>query len=160
MNIKYQIALHLIDVHKGNNWTGINIFNTLKEVSWVQASMITPVSPNSISMILHHITYWNRVVAQRGLGIEPEINPENGMNVPIITNQTDWQALLQDNLHSAEELATIIEGYDMGSLFNPILPGQSSAYRTFQGQVEHIYYHLGQIKMIINYLENVKAGNV
>ena len=74
------------------------------------------------------------------------------MNAPIITCQEDWLQLQKDNFHSSEELATIIEGYDIGNLFNPILPGHSSAYRNFQGQIEHIHYHLGQMLMIKNFL--------
>ncbi|HOZ85291.1 MAG TPA: DinB family protein [Niabella sp.] len=152
MKIRHQLAQHLIDVHRGENWTGVSIANTLKEVSWVQTSITTPFSPNSLAMLLHHITYWNRIVAQRAQGIEPKINDENGMNAPIITCQEDWLQLQKDNFHSSEELATIIEGYDIGNLFNPILPGHSSAYRNFQGQIEHIHYHLGQMLMIKNFL--------
>ena len=152
MNIKHQIAQHLVDVHRGGNWTDVNITDTLKGISWQQASTITPFSPNSIAMLLHHITFWNRVVAQRGLNIVPSINKENGMNVPPILDDKDWLFLKKDNLHSAEELATVIEGYDLNNLFNPILTGHNSAYKNFQGQVEHVHYHLGQIVMIKKYL--------
>ncbi len=158
MNIKQHIAQHLIDVHRGGNWTEVNLTDTLKDVSWVQAMIITPFAPNSIAMLLHHITYWNRVIATRGQGIQPFINKENGMNVPSLANQDDWRKLKTDTIHSAEELATIIEGYDIGNLFNPILPAHSSAYKNFQGQVEHVHYHLGQIIMIKKYIHKDKTG--
>lgn len=157
MKIRHQLAQHLIDVHRGNNWTEVCITDILKDVSWVQASIIPPFSPNSIAMLLHHITYWNRIVMQRAMGQTPEINPENGMNAPVLKSDVDWQQLQIDNLHSCEELANIIEGYDPGNILSPILPGHSSAYRNFQGQVEHIHYHLGQIQMIKKFL-NAQKG--
>jgi hypothetical protein len=153
MNIKQHIANHLVEVHRGGNWTDVNITDTLKDVNWQQAAIITSFSPNSIAMLLHHITYWNRIIAIRGQNIEPEINEQNGMNAPALMNEADWDDLKKDNLHSAEELATIVEGYDIGGLYNPILPGHSSAYKNFQGQVEHVHYHLGQIVMIKKYLQ-------
>jgi len=155
MNIKQHIAHHLVEVHRGGNWTDVSIAGTLKDVSWQQALMITPFSPNSIAMLLHHITYWNRIVALRGQNTEPEINESNGMNAPLLTSAEAWDELKKDNIYSAEELATIVEGYDIGSLYNPILPGYSSAYKNFQGQVEHVHYHLGQIVMIKKYVQHL-----
>jgi hypothetical protein len=157
MNIKQHIAHHLVEVHRGGNWTDVSITHTLKDVSRQQALTITPFSPNSIAMLLHHITYWNSIVALRGQNIEPEINEQNGMNAPALNSDEDWEELKQDNIHSAEELATIIEGYDIGSLYNPILPGHSSAYKNFQGQVEHVHYHLGQIVMIKKYIQDTAS---
>ena len=159
MNIKEHIAQHLIDVHRGGNWTAVNITDTLKGINWKEASIITPISPNSLAMLLHHISYWNRIVAQRGINIEPIINAQNGMNAPVLNSESDWDELKNDNLKSLEELATIIEGYDIGSLFNPILPGHTSAYRNFQGQVEHVHYHLGQMVIVKKYLLNSKQVN-
>lgn len=152
MNFKEHIAQHLLDVHNGNNWAEVNLAQTLKHISWQQAIIVTPFSPNSIAMLLHHISYWNRAVAQRGMGVQPVINKANGMNAPFIDNETAWEELKKDNLYSAEELATVIEGYDEGNLYSPILPGHSSAYKNFQGQVEHVHYHLGQMVMIKKYL--------
>jgi hypothetical protein len=152
MNLKEHIAQHLMDVHNGNNWTEVNLAETLKNINWQQAITVTPFSPNSIAMLVHHISYWNRAIAQRGRGAQPVINKENGMNAPAINDESGWEALKKDNLVSAHELATVIEGYDIGNLFSPILPGHSSAYKNFQGQVEHVHYHLGQILMIKNFL--------
>lgn len=153
MNLKQHIANHLIEVHRGNNWTDVNITDLLKGVQWQQAAVLAPFSPNSIAMLLHHITYWNRIVAQRGQGIRPILTKANWMDVPAITSAQQWEALKQDNLVSAEALATVIEGYDEGSLFSPILTDHASAYKNFQGQVEHVHYHLGQMVMIKKQLD-------
>lgn len=151
MDIRAHIAQHLIDVHRGGNWTDVNISDSIKDVTGEQAAVITPFSPNSIAMIIHHRSYWNRVVAQRARGVNPVINRENGMNAPEIINEFVWTELKKDNLYSAEELATVIENYDDGGLFTPILPAHSSAYKNFSGQVEHVHYHLGQIMMLKKY---------
>ncbi|MCH5715427.1 hypothetical protein [Niabella hibiscisoli] len=93
MNIKQHIANHLVEVHRGGNWTDVSITGILKDINWVQATTVTSFSPNSIAMLLHHITYWNRIVALRGQNIEPEINDKNGMNAPVLTNDADWDDL-------------------------------------------------------------------
>ncbi|WP_346236297.1 DinB family protein [Niabella insulamsoli] len=154
MNIKQHIAQHLIDVHCGGNWTEVNVEQIVKSTRWQDAAIKAPFSPNNMAMLLYHITYWNRIVAQRGHGVFPEINRENGMNAPMIENEEEWDKLIKDNRLSAHELATVIEGYDIGNLFSPILSGHSSAYKNFQGQVEHVHYHLGQMVMLKKYLES------
>lgn len=152
MKVTEQIAQHLLDVHNGDNWTDVNIANTLKGITWQEADRKASFSPNTIAMLLHHISFWNRIVAQRGQGIEPVIPPSNGMDVPAIESEEAWNELKKDNLLSAHELATIIENFDEDDLHVPILPRHSSAYKNFQGQVEHVHYHLGQIVMIKKYL--------
>ncbi|WP_460759676.1 DinB family protein [Niabella terrae] len=154
MNNKLQreLAAHLIAVHRGGNWTDVNITDTLSGVDFQTAQQVTPLSPNSIAMILHHISFWNRVIVQRAQGTAPEIDARNGMLHPPLKAEADWRELKTDNLHSAEELAQAIEGYDTGNLYSPILPGHSSAFNNFCGQVEHVHYHLGQILMLQKYL--------
>ncbi len=129
---------------------GVNIVNTLADVSYEEAAVITPISPNSISMLLHHISFWNRVVALRAKGIKPVINDANGFDAPQLLSERDWEELKKDNILSSQELAVAIKDFDEAILDEPILPKHSSAYSNFQGQVEHVHYHLGQIVMLKN----------
>ncbi|ULT43825.1 hypothetical protein KRR40_10755 [Niabella defluvii] len=48
MNIKQHIAHHLVEVHRGGNWTDVSIAGTLKDVSWQQALMITLSLPTAL----------------------------------------------------------------------------------------------------------------
>ncbi len=148
------IANHLFEVHFGDNWTDVNVADTLADVSWQEAAVKVPFTPNTIAGIVHHITYWNRAVARRGKRMMPHLNDENGFNAPVIGCEKDWKLLKDDNLHSAEELVAVIREFDEKKLQDPILPDHSSAYKNFQGQVEHVHYHLGQLMLLKKYLRS------
>lgn len=148
MEVLKSIAQHLKEVHYGGNWTEVSIADALIDVAFEEANTQTIMSVNTIAMLLHHITYWNRIIVQRANGTVPFINAANGFNVPDINSVNDWEMLKQDNLRSAEELAAVILNFDADKLNTPILPEHDTAYRNFQGSVEHVHYHLGQMVMI------------
>lgn len=148
MNITALIAQHVIDVHEGDNWTEVNIANTLKDVTVHEAVTLTRASPNTIAALLHHISFWNRVMVKRTQGIAVAVNEANGYDVPALENEAAWQALKADNLRSAQELAAAIKAFDESKLMDPIMPHYSAAYKNLQGAVEHIHYHLGQVVIL------------
>ncbi|MCF3111236.1 DinB family protein [Niabella sp. CC-SYL272] len=149
-----QIAQHLTDVHLGNNWTSVAIADAIRDIDWKEGFATVPFSPNTIASILNHIAYWNGIVAERGRGVKPVIAAHNGFEVPEATPE-HWEALKEELFRSATELAAVIRGFDEEKLDAPVLPEHSSAYKNFQGQVEHAHYHLGQIVMIKKYLRSV-----
>jgi len=148
MKITTLIAQHIIDVHQGGNWTEVDLTTTLQDVTLEEATTRTQASPNTIAALLHHITYWNRVMIQRAQGIAVQINGANGYDHPLLLTEEDWQDLKKDNIQSAHELATAITQFDETKLFYPILPGYFTAYKNLQGSVEHVHYHLGQIVIL------------
>lgn len=148
MTITTLIAQHLIDAHEGNNWTEVNLKDTLADVTVHEAATKTPASPNTIGSLLHHLTYWNRVMVQRINGITVPDTPDNGFGMPPLTYEAQWNELKADNLKSAAELAAAIRSFDEAKLYEPIVPGQSTAYKNLQGSVEHVHYHLGQIVIL------------
>lgn len=156
MNIPFQIAQHLLQVTEGDNWTDVNIADTIKDVSVEEATHRTEASPNTIASLLHHLSYWNRVMIQRINGIKPEIPESNGYDVPILKTDQAWGNLKKDHFASAHELADAIRKVDEARLEEPILPEYSSVYKNLQGTVEHVHYHLGQI-VIIKKLVRAKA---
>lgn len=154
MNIQELIAQHLIEVHEGGNWTEVDITTTLQDVTIEEAITRTPASPNTIASLLHHITFWNRVMVQRAKGIAVQVNDANGYDHPPLQTGADWQALKDDNIISAQELAAAIRQFDETKLLQPILPNYSTAYKNFQGSVEHVHYHLGQIVILKKLIRN------
>jgi hypothetical protein len=154
MKLTTLIAQHIIDVHQGGNWTEVDITITLQDVTLEEATMHTQASPNTIASLLNHITYWNRVMVQRAQGIQVQIDNTNGYDHPLLLTEEDWQDLKKDNLRSAHELATAITQFDEAKLFESILPDYSTAYKNFQGSVEHVHYHLGQIVILKKLIRN------
>jgi len=159
MMITTLIAQHLIEVHEGNNWTEVDLATTLQDITLREATTQTQASPNTIASLLHHITYWNRVMVQRAQGIATQLNDTNGYNHPPLHIEEDWQNLKKDNIQSAQELAAVIRQFNEAKLFEPILPNYSTAYKNFQGSVEHVHYHLGQIVILKKLIRNTKVAH-
>lgn len=156
MKITSLIAQHLIDVHEGNNWTDVSIADTLKDVTAEEAAVITQASPNTIASLLHHITFWNRLMIKRMQGIDIYVDEKNGYDAPSIKTEADWQQLQVDNNLSAHELAAAIAGFDENLLPESLVLGGSSAYKNLQGTVEHVHYHLGQMVIIKKLIKATK----
>lgn len=154
MKITELIAQHLIQVHEGGNWTEIDITSTLKDVSLDEAVLRTIASPNTIAALLHHITFWNLEVMRRAKGIKTQVDESNGFNYPALNTEADWLQLKEDNIQSAHQLAAAIRQFDEATLFKPMEVHTSSAYKNFQGLVEHAHYHLGQMVILKKLIRN------
>src|SRR5687767_2622583 len=90
MKLTDHIAQHIIDVHMGDNWTDVNIKNTLQSISLKEAITVTNASANTIAALLHHITFYNKVVLERLKGNIPFISDANGFDVPALNKENDW----------------------------------------------------------------------
>lgn len=154
MKITDEIAQHLLDVHFGESWTDAWISLNTKDISFEEATRITPGSVNTIASILYHITFYTRVVEERLRGNAPHINDANGFDMPPLQNDTDWQKLKADNLDAARSLAEVIRTVPDEKLAEPVLPGMSSYYKQLHGVIEHAHYHLGQIVILKNLIRN------
>ena len=148
MNIAELIAGHLLDVYAGENWTEVNLKTTLKDVTYTEASQLTPASANTIAGLVHHLAFWNRVMAQRSQGAKVEISESNGFDNSALADEAQWRGLKQDCFQSAQLLAEAIRKLSDVQLQQPILPAYPTAYKSLQGAVEHVHYHLGQIVIL------------
>ncbi|SDG02496.1 DinB family protein [Chitinophaga filiformis] len=156
MNILTQIYTHLLDTLEGENWTDVNVMDSLKDITVQEATLKTKASPNTIASLVNHLIYWNRVMIQRINGIKVNIPDINGFDVPSLTSEVEWTNLKNELVTSTHDLANAIKKVDESRLEEPILPDHSSTYKSLHGMVEHLHYHLGQI-VILKKL--IKAGN-
>ena len=148
MKIAALIAQHIIEVHEGGNWTEVNIKDTLADVSYKEASLVTKASYNTIAALVHHLSFYNEVVLKRIMGINPRINETNGFDVPAIRNEQEWEQLKKRNLESAYQLADAVKGLPEERLFELTVTGHSTHYKALHGIAEHAHYHLGQIVLL------------
>jgi len=148
MNIILLIAQHLLEVHEGGNWTEVNMMSVLADVTAEEATTLTDASPNTIEALVHHLSYWNRVMIQRIDGVAVEVPEDNGFNRSAELTDEAWQEVKRDNIASAYELSHAMMYITEPELPEPLIPGYSSAYKNLQGAVEHVHYHLGQIVVI------------
>ena len=148
MNICEQVAAHINDAYNGNNWTEVNLANTLADVNYTEAITVTKASPNTIAMLVHHLKFYNEIVLKRLQGSNPKLSNANGFDIPLIENEEQWKQLVEDCLQSAKKLAeatTVFPAEKLGSIPND---GHTTMYKNLHGIAEHAHYHIGQITII------------
>ncbi len=148
MNITELIAQHITDVHNGSNWTDVNVKDTLQDVSFTEANTVTKASPNSIAMLLYHISFYNEVMLQRLLNLPAPVSQTNGFDAPHLNNEEDWKLLQEKNIQSAQKLADAVKSFPEEKLYQEYQPGKSSYYKNLHGIAEHAHYHLGQMMIL------------
>jgi uncharacterized damage-inducible protein DinB len=154
MSVTKFIAQHIIDVHEGDNWTDVNIKNSVQNISVAEAENVTKLSANTIAALLYHIIFYNEAVLERLNGGIPVVNDVNIFDVPQLNTEEAWQQLKQRNLQSAHDLAEAVIKFPEEKLFLPLFEGSPVAYKTLHGIIEHAHYHLGQIVLIRNFIKN------
>lgn len=161
MKITELIAKHITEVQEGDNWTEVNIKDTLSDINYKEATTVTGASYNTIASLVHHLGFYNDVVMQRLSGTEPIINESNGFDMAAIKNEDDWIKLKERNMQSARQLASAVREFPEERIFELTVTGHSTHYKTLHGIVEHAHYHLGQIVLLKKLIRqtNLAAGN-
>jgi len=133
------IAAHITDVFEGDNWTEVNLKNTLSDIDSTEATAHTKASPNTIASLVHHLSFYNDVVLMRLSGIFPEIDDINGFDAPPIKTESDWQQLQNAAFASARQLAEAVKNFPEEKLFSQAKPGMSTYYKMLHGIAEHAH---------------------
>jgi hypothetical protein len=162
VNISAQIAKQFRDVHFGGNWTAVNLKNTLKDVTWQQAT--TQVfSMNTIVTLIYHMNYYTRLVTKVLNGGPLDGKDEYSFQHPPVVSAEDWEKLLSETWELAENFAALIEtlpAEKLAEIF--VLEKYGTYYRNLHGIIEHMHYHLGQIvliKKILHQSQTVTPGS-
>ena len=148
MNITTQIAKHFRELHYGKNWTWSNLKDNLADVTWQQAT--TQVhSFNTISVLVYHINFYVGAALQVLRGGALEAHDKFSFDCPPISNQQDWEKLLDKVWADAENFADLVEQLPEDKLWETFADEKyGNYYRNIQGIIEHSHYHLGQIALI------------
>lgn len=143
-----QIAKHFRDVHFGGNWTGVNLKDTLADVTWQKAT--TKIHDlNSIATLVFHMNYYVNPVLKVLQGQPLIASDKFSFDVPPIASEEDWQKLVAKSLNEAQLFADEIEKVDEAKLFADFADPKYGNYcRNLFGIIEHTHYHLGQISLI------------
>jgi len=148
MNLTAQIAKLFRDVHFGGNWTSVNLKETLKDVTWQQAT--TKVySFNTIVTLIYHMNYYVRVAGKVLQGEPLTGKDKESFDHPPLQSQEEWEKLLDKTWRDAEAFATLIERLPDSKLEEIFFDEKyGNYYRNLHGIIEHMHYHLGQIVLI------------
>lgn len=142
------IAKHLREVYFGDNWTDVNLKDSLAGVTWQQAT--TKVSSfNTIAVLVFHINYYIDRVIPVLKGEKLEASDKDAFSHPPIENETDWQNMLDKSWKQMEEFAKLVEQVPDSKLSETFVNEKYGNYfRNLVGITEHAHYHLGQIVLI------------
>lgn len=78
-----------------------------------------------------------------------QISDKYSFDLPPIQCEDDWQKLVTVFLFNAEKFATKIENMEDAIFDLPFIDEKYGIYwRNIKGDIEHSYYHLGQISLI------------
>lgn len=163
MTTTQQLAKHLRDFYNGDNWTAVNLKDTLEGITWEQS--VTKVHDfNTIAMLVYHINYYVDAVIKVFQGSQLKANDKYAFDLHPITSDNDWQQLKKHVSSQAEVFAALIESMDekkLPEVFED--PKYGTYFRNIAGIIEHAHYHLGQImliKKILHVLSRIQAETV
>ena len=148
MTVSSAIAQHLRVAFTGPNAPGVNLRDTLADVTWQEAT--TSVHGlNPIATLVYHMQYYIRAVTPVLQGGPLDAHDKYSFEVPPIRSAADWEAFCAPLWAEAEALARLIEPLTEAQLAADFAnPKYGSTYRNLHGVIEHFYYHLGQISLI------------
>lgn len=132
----------------GGNWTYVNVKESLKDITWKEATHVIP-GFNTIAALVFHIHYYIRVVLPVMEGGTLNASDKFSFDVPTISSQEEWDQLVEDCKKEAEKFATSVEKVPdeiLDTVFSD--PKYGSWYRNLHGIIEHTHYHLGQIVIL------------
>ncbi len=148
MNLSTQIAKHFRDVYSGGNWSSSNLKDSLKGVTWRQATMQVS-SVHTIATLVYHLNYFVSGVVSVLEGGSLDIKDKYSFDCPPIKSQEDWEGLLNKTWADAEKFAALVEQLPENKLWENFADEKyGNYYSNIHGIIEHIHYHLGQIVVI------------
>ena len=78
-----------------------------------------------------------------------EIKDKYSFDMPQISSETEWLYLVNEFVSNAEKFISYVEKMDDNLLTQPFVKEEYGSYlRNIEAQIEHSYYHLGQVSLI------------
>lgn len=125
----------------------IKVYNTNLEKIWKNSYLWPTGCARYCST--YHINYYLEGLLSAFRTGKLDISDKYSFDVPEISSESDWKALVQRFLTHAARFADAIEGLEEKRLEQPFIEERYGSYlRNIEGVIEHSYYHLGQIVLI------------
>ncbi len=147
--MKKDLANRLREVLLNGKWiANTNLKEQISSTSWEQA-MERIGSLNTIALLTFHVNYYLKGVLNVFQGGKLEIKDKYSFDMPEISSETDWLKLVDEFVNNAENFINHVENMDDSLWTQPFVKEEYGSYlRNIEAQIEHSYYHLGQISLI------------
>jgi hypothetical protein len=143
------LANRLQEVLLNGKWiANTNFKEQIISISWEQA--IEKVGNlNTVALLTFHVNYYIKGLLNVIEGGNLEIKDKFSFDMPEITSETDWLNLVNEFVSNAEKFINHVEKMDDNLLIQPFVKEEYGSYlRNIEAQIEHSYYHLGQVSLI------------
>lgn len=144
-----ELAQRLREVWLDGKWiANTNFKEQITSTNWKQAIQKVE-NLNTIAALTFHVNYYIRGLVTVFEGGALEIRDKYSFDVPRIASEADWQNLVNEFLGNAEKFIQHVEQMECSVLQKPFVKKEYGNYlRNIESQIEHGYYHLGQVVLI------------
>lgn len=143
------LANRLQEVLLNGKWiANTNFKEQILSINWEQATMKV-ANLNTIALLTFHINYYLKGVLQVLNGGTLDIHDKYSFDMPVISNQADWETLVNEFLNNATAFVNKVKDLNDEILDSSFVDDKYGTYqRNLEAIIEHTYYHLGQISLI------------
>lgn len=144
-----ELANRLREVLLGGKWiANTNFQEQITSINWNQATYQID-NLNTIGLLTFHVNYYLKGLNQVFEGGALEIKDQFSFDMPKITCENDWLNLVEEFIDSSKKFINHVENMDDNQLKQPFVKEEYGNYlRNIEAQIEHSYYHLGQVSLI------------
>lgn len=143
------LANRLQEVLLDGKWiANTNFKEQITSVNWQQATQKVG-NLNTIALLTFHINYYLKGLNQVFDGGNLDIKDKFSFDMPEISSENHWNQLVQEFLSNAEKFIQHVKALDEATLNQAFVKAEYGSYqRNIEAQIEHSYYHLGQISLL------------
>jgi uncharacterized damage-inducible protein DinB len=149
MNLNSYMSKRLKEIWLDGKWiANTNFKEQLSQTSYAQA-IHKVENLNSIALLTFHVNYYIEGLNQVFEGGKLEIKDIHSFEMPELKCESDWNKLVEDFILNAERFIAHVENMNLEQLQQPFVKeSYGTNLRHIEAQIEHGYYHLGQISLI------------
>lgn len=152
----YRIVNLLERVQNGDCWTGDNYGTILAEMNPNDVNLKIDGFNNTIHQIVRHLIATDNLIIQRIKGKNIELTEEENWPLQSYLKNVNWVDSLNLKNETFKNLVKNIGELNDNQLNSSPFPGFSSWYVQFHGIIEHLHYHMAQIRLISIYQKNCR----
>ncbi len=142
-------------VYDGDNWTGENFAGKLSAIDEKLAFTQPFKAVHSVAEVLWHCIYWRTVLIRRLEG-DHQYKARTAQKLNFLSiedlKKKGWGNILTEFAATQTGIANLLMS-KTNTFMHEIYEGDRSYYMLIRGMIEHEYYHLGQIGLIITILK-------
>lgn len=156
MNKQTELANRLREVLLDGKWiANTNFKEIISNIDWHEAKK-NVLHLNSVAQLTYHVNYYLKGLIHVFEGGDLEIKDQFSFDLPEINSSSAWERMVNEFIEQAEKFIEHVKNMDENQLNKQFFKEDYGSYaRNIEAQIEHSYYHLGQISLIKKILSKI-----